>query len=83
MYKESQSPVFNFNPTKSFTDYGFLVPVGEDERDLYEQKLAEQMGAAERLKRDAETAAQDSSCPALLRIPLCLIWLRVQDYHLL
>ena len=27
--------------------------------------------------------AQDSSCPALLRIPLCLIWLRVQDYHLL
>ena len=20
--------VFNFNPTKSFTDYGFLVPVG-------------------------------------------------------
>ena len=29
----------------------------EDERDLYEQKLAEQMGAAERLKKDAETAA--------------------------
>ena len=25
--------------------------------------------------------AQDSSCPALLRIPLCLIWLRVPDYH--
>lgn len=30
----------------------------EAERDLYEQKLAEQMGAAERLKKDAETAAQ-------------------------
>ena len=27
--------------------------------------------------------AQDSSCPALLRIPLCHIGLRVQDYHLL
>lgn len=32
----------------------------EDERDLYEQKLAEQMGAAERLKKDAETAAQEA-----------------------
>ena len=25
--------------------------------------------------------AQDSSCPALLRILLCLIWFRVPDYH--
>ena len=25
--------------------------------------------------------AQDSSCPALLRILLCPIWLRVPDYH--
>ena len=25
--------------------------------------------------------AQDSSCPALLRIPLCLIWFRILDYH--
>ena len=32
----------------------------EDERDLYEQKLAEQMGAAERLKKAAETAAQEA-----------------------
>ena len=24
---------------------------------------------------------QDSSCPALLRIPLCLTWLRVRDSH--
>lgn len=32
----------------------------EDERDLYEQKLAEQMGAAERLKKDAETATQEA-----------------------
>ena len=32
----------------------------EDERDLSEQKLAEQMGAAERLKKDAETAAQEA-----------------------
>ena len=32
----------------------------EAERDLYEQKLAEQMGAAERLKKDAETAAQEA-----------------------
>ena len=26
--------VFNFNPTKSFTDYGFLAPVGEYEHVL-------------------------------------------------
>ena len=26
---------------------------------------------------------QDYSCPALLRIPLCLLSLRIQDYHLL
>ena len=32
----------------------------EDERDLYEKKLEEQMGAAERLKKDAETAAQEA-----------------------
>lgn len=32
----------------------------EDERDLYEQKLAEQMGAAEQLKKDAETATQEA-----------------------
>lgn len=32
----------------------------EAERDLYEKKLAEQMGAAERLKKDAETAAQEA-----------------------
>ena len=25
--------------------------------------------------------AQNSSCSALLRIPLCLVWLRVPDYH--
>ena len=27
--------------------------------------------------------AQNSSCSALLRIPLCLLTLRIQDYHLL
>lgn len=32
----------------------------EAERDLYEKKLAEQIGAAERLKKDAETAAQEA-----------------------
>ena len=32
----------------------------EAERDLYEKKLADQMGAAERLKKDAETAARET-----------------------
>ena len=42
----------------------------EDERDLYEQKLAEQMGAAERLKKDAETAAQEAEARDGLKLEL-------------
>lgn len=54
---ESNYPTLN---NLSISNALRLLALPESERDLYEQKLAEQMGAAERLKKDAETAAQEA-----------------------
>ena len=56
-------------------DNGFNVIVGQREGKTYEKAKADGWVPGR--------FTQDYSCPALIRILLCLIWLRVQDFHLL